>query len=149
MIRRFAAAALFLLLASCKPGTYRAHADFLGGRLAFVHPEGRALNGCWQELKVVGERGVAWRFTHPGVGECANVFPLFYGRVPEGAAETVPAARLEPGRLYVLDGDLTLTLEGAFVLDRAQGRLSVRNVDPRSPEAQRLRRLHAGPAGGS
>ena len=50
------------------------------------------------------------------------------------------AARLEPGRLYLLVGAATASVSGAFALTRSGSVWIVHNVDPDSPAAEALRR---------
>ena len=138
-------APLFLLaplLGSCQPPDVRVHAAFIGRALAFVSAKGGDGGSfCWKDATVVDATlRPAWRFTAPGTGECRALLPLFYGRAPDGA-ETVAAARpLEPGRLYVLVGDATASVSGAFALSRVGKGQLVTNVDPDSPAAAELRR---------
>ena len=140
MARAFRVLLLASLFASCKPGTYRAEAVFIDGKLAFVDAKGGNFNGGWQELAVLdGEARPIWSFTHGRGGECRSVFPIFYGRPPDGATNTAPPVRPEAGRLYVLVGDLTESVEGAFVLERRGQGMAVRNVDPASPAAAAIR----------
>jgi hypothetical protein len=138
--------ALLLLvpaLASCQPPQIVVHAAFIGRALAFVAAEpGEGEGGfCWKEAAVVDDSlRPAWRFTAPGTGECRALLPLFYGRPPAGADPSPPARRLETGRLYIVEGDATAGISGAFALSRSGKGVVVRNVDPESPAAAELRR---------
>ena len=130
------------LLASCQPSEIAVRTVFLGGALAFVSADPRDPNPalCWREAILVddGLRPV-WRFTAPRTGRCAGLFPLFYGRAPAGAETAIPAAPIEPGRLYLFVGDATAEASGAFSLERAGSRRAVHNLDPASPAAAGLR----------
>lgn len=155
MLRCLAPLLLAPLLASCQPPEFAVRAAFFGNALAFVaaDPGESEAVGCWREGIVVddGLRPV-WGFRSPGTGECRRLFPLLYGRAPEGAETSVPASRLEPGRLYLFVGDATAGVSGAFALSRAGGARIVHNVDPDSPAADSLRqrwwsRTESGSAG--
>jgi hypothetical protein len=133
---------LAALLASCQPPEVRVHAAFIGQALAFVSAEGGdGGNSCWKDAAVVDDTlRPAWRFTAEGNGECRALLPLFYGRAPDGAESPAPARPLEPGRLYILVGDATASVSGAFALSRVGDGLLAHNVDPESPAAAELRR---------
>lgn len=130
-----------LLLTSCQPSEIAVRGAFVGGTLAFVAADPGDPNPrlCWREAIVVddGLRPV-WRFTAPRTGRCAGLFPLFYGRAPAGAETAIPAAPIEPGRLYLFIGDATAEASGAFSLERAGPRRVVHNLDPDSPAAAGL-----------
>lgn len=118
------------------------HAIFIGGRLAFVAADQDQADSrfCWKDAVVVDDRlQPAWQFTAPGTGECGRILPLSYGRAPAGATTTVRARRLEPGRLYILIGDATASVDGAFSFSRAGDRVRAHNVDPDSPSATAVR----------
>lgn len=141
-LRRFATLLLAPLLASCQPPDFLVRAAFIGKALAFVaaDPGDSDAAFCWSEGIVVDDSlRPVWRFTGPRTGECGRLFPLFYGRAPEGAETAIAASRLEPGRLYLFIGDATAGVSGAFALTRAGGRRIVHNVDPGSPAAESLR----------
>ncbi len=74
----------------------------------------------------------SWRFTAAGTGECRSLFPLFYGRPPADADDSEAVRSLEPGRLYLFEGNVIGPVSGAFSLSRAGRGLIVHNVDPRS-----------------
>jgi hypothetical protein len=142
-LRRLAPLLLAPLLASCQPPEITVRAAFLGNALAFVaaDPGDSDSAFCWSEATVVDDRlRPVWRFTGPRTGECPKLFPLFYGRAPDGAETAVPASRLEPGRLYLFIGDATAGVSGAFAVSRAGRARIVHNVDPDSPAAAELRR---------
>lgn len=142
MLRRLAPLLLVPWLASCQPPDIRVHAAFIGGALAFVSAKGGdGGNFCWKDAAVVDD-GLrpAWRFTASGTGDCGPLLPLFYGRAPAGAEPAAPARPLEPGRLYLVVGDATASVSGAFALSRAGNGRIVHNVDPDSPAAAELRR---------
>lgn len=142
MLRRFAPLILAPLIASCQPPDYAVRAVFLGNALAFVaaDPGEAGATGCWREGIVVDDSlRPAWRFTGPGTGQCRSLFPIVYGRAPEGAKSAMDPVRLEPGRLYLFVGDATTQLSGAFALTRAGSARIVHNVDPDSPAAAALR----------
>ena len=156
MPRRLAPLLLTPLLASCQPPGIAARAAFIGNALAFVAADpGDGAGSCWKQGTIVDDRlRPVWRFTAPGTGECRALFPLFYGRAPDGAETVTPAQRLEPGRLYLLIGDATADVSGAFALTRAGSALIVHNVDGGSPAAEALRQRwwnlpDPGPRGGA
>ena len=142
MLGRLAALLLAPLLASCQPPEIAVRAAFFGNALAFVaaDPGDADAQGCWSEGAVVddGLRPV-WRFRGPRTGQCRNLFPIVYGRAPDGAETAVAASALEPGRLYLFIGDATAGVSGAFALTRAGSARIVHNVDPDSPAADLLR----------
>jgi hypothetical protein len=144
MLLRFAPLLLAPLLASCQPPGIAVRAAFFGNALAFVaaDPGDSDSSFCWSQATVVddGLRPV-WRFTGARTGDCRALFPLYYGRAPEGAETAVPAKRLEPGRLYLFIGDATAGVSGAFALSQAGRARIVHNVDPDSPAAAELREL--------
>jgi hypothetical protein len=140
--RRFVPLLLAPLLASCQPPDIVVRAGFLGNALAFVaaDPGDSGSPFCWSEVNVVDDRlRPVWRFTAPLGGECNGLFPLLYGRAPEGGETAIAAARLEPGRLYLLIGQATAGVHGAFALTRAGSSTIVHNVDPDTPAADALR----------
>lgn len=142
MLRPFAPLLLAPLLASCQPPEFTVRAAFFGNALAFVaaDPGEADAVGCWREGIVVDDRlRPVWEFRGPGTGECRKLFPLFYGRAPEGTAAAVQASPLEPGRLYLFVGDATAGVSGAFALTRAGNARIVHHVDPGSPAADSLR----------
>ena len=142
MLPRFAPLLLAPLLASCQPPELAVRAAFLGNALAFVAADPGESDSafCCSEGIVVDDRlRPVWRFTGPRTGECGRLFPLFYGRAPDGAETAIPASRLEPGRLYLFIGDATAGVSGAFALSRAGSARIVHNVDPDSPAAAALR----------
>lgn len=142
MVRRVLPLLLAPLLASCQPADIAVRAVFLGNALAFVaaDPGDADSNWCWSEGAVVDdELRPVWRFTGPTTGECHRLFPLVYGRAPNGAKTAVKAAPLEPGRLYLFIGDATASLSGAFALSRAGKARIVHHVDSDSPAAAALR----------
>lgn len=143
MRRRLVPLLLAPLLASCQPPDIAVHAVFFGNALAFVaaDPGDSDAAFCWSEATVVDDSlRPVWRFTGPGTGQCrGGLFPLFYGRAPAGAETTIQAARLEPGRLYLLIGDATAGISGAFAFSQAGSARIVHNVDPDSPAADVLR----------
>ena len=139
---RFVPLLLAPLLASCQPPAIVVKAGFVGDALAFVAADSDAAGSpfCWSEVDVVDDRlRPVWRFTGAPGGQCNGLFPLFYGRAPEGADTATEAARLEPGRLYLFIGDATAEVAGAFALTRAGSTRIVHNVDPDSPAAEALR----------
>lgn len=143
MVHRFAPLLLAPLLASCQPPDLAVRAAFFGAALAFVaaDPGDSDATGCWRDGTVVDDTArPVWRFTGAGTGQCRRLFPLFYGRAPEGARTTIPAARLDPGRLYLFIGDATSEVHGAFAFTRAGGARIVHNVDSRSPAADAVRK---------
>jgi len=150
MLRRFAPLLLAPLLGSCQPPEILVHAAFVEGALAFVSAKGGdGGNHCWKDAVVVDDSlKPAWSFTHPGLGECRGVLPIFYGRPPRGGSTAVAPRPLEPGRLYLFVGDATAELSGAFALSRAGRGLVVHNVDPDSPAADALRRRWRASLGG-
>jgi hypothetical protein len=129
------------LLASCQPPEYRVRAAFVGNALAFVADPGEAdAVGCWRQGTVVDDRlRPVWSFSGPGTGECGKLFPLFYGRPPAGTETAVRPSRLEPGRLYLLIGDATAAVSGAFSFTQSGSTRIVHDVDPDSPAADSLR----------
>lgn len=142
MPRRFAPLLLAPVLASCQPPDYAVRAAFFGSALAFVaaDPGESDATGCWREGTVVDDSlRPVWRFSGPGTGQCRRLFPIFYGRAPEGTRSAIKAARLEPGRLYLFLGDSTGEVHGAFALTRAGSARIVHNVDSASPAAASLR----------
>lgn len=142
MLPRLAALLLVPLLASCQPPEHAARAVFFGNALAFVaaDPGESDAAGCWKGGVVVDDTlSPAWRFSGPGTGECRRLFPLFYGRAPEGTETTVPPKRLQTGRLYLLIGDATGEVPAAFALTQAGSARIVHDVDPASPAAAALR----------
>jgi hypothetical protein len=155
MLRRLAPLLLAPLIASCQPPEIVVRAAFLGNALAFVAADSGETGSafCWKEAAVVDDAlRPVWAFAGPGTGDCRRLFPLFYGRAPDGAETRVGAGRLEPGRLYVLVGDATAGVSGAFALTRSGNVWIVHHVDPESPPADSIRRRWwnrgaAGPAG--
>ena len=152
MFRRLAPLLLAPLLGSCQPPEIVVHALFLGNALAFVSADGDDSSVCWKEGLVVDDSlEPSWRFTAPGTGECRSLFPLVYGRPPAGADDSEAPRPLEPGRLYLFEGNVIGPVSGAFALSRAGGGLIVHTVDPDSPAAAALRdrwwtRRYAAPA---
>ena len=152
MFRRLVPLLLAPLLGSCQPPEILVHAVFLGNALAFVPADGDDSALCWKEGLVVDDSlKPSWRFTAAGTGECRSLFPLFYGRPPADADDSEAARSLEPGRLYLFEGNVIGPVSGAFSLSRAGRGLIVHNVDPHSPAAAALRerwwaRRYAAPA---
>lgn len=143
MYRRLLPFLLAPLLASCQPTDLAVRAEFRGHALVFVSADGGDPDSsfCWSEATIVDDSlRAVWRFTGPRTGECGKLFPLFYGRPPEGSKTAVQASRLEPGRLYLFIGDATAEVSGAFAFTQAGTARIVHNVDPRSPAADALRR---------
>ena len=142
MLRRLAPLLLAPLLASCAPPDHVVRAVFFGTTLAFVaaDPGDSDATGCWREGTVVDDSlRPLWRFSGPGTGECRRLFPVFYGRAPEGTQTAVAAAAPEAGRLYLFVGNATGEAYGAFAFTRAGANRIVHNVDPSSPAAQAIR----------
>lgn len=142
MLRRFLPLLLAPLLASCQPPNLTVRAEFRGEALVFVSADSgnSGSSFCWGEATIVDDSlRPVWRFTGPRTGECGDLFPLFYGRAPEGSETAIPASRLEPGRLYLFIGDATAEVSGAFAFTQAGSARIVHNVDPRSPAAEALR----------
>jgi hypothetical protein len=140
MFRRLAPLLLAPLLGSCQPPEIVVRAVFLGGALAFVPADGDDKALCWKEGLVVDDRlKPSWHFTAAGTGECRSLFPLVYGRAPAGADDLEAPSPLEPGRLYLFEGNVIGPVSGAFALSRAGAGLMVHNVDPDSPAAAALR----------
>jgi hypothetical protein len=143
MLRRFATLLLAPLLASCQPPEYAVRAAFSGNALIFVAADPRQADAeaCWREGIVIDDdlRPV-WRFQSMGTGDCLRLFPLYYGRAPDGAGTTLKASRLEPGRLYLFIGDATAGVSGAFSFTQAGRARIVHNADPDSAAADSIRR---------
>lgn len=142
MFRAFAGGACLFLLSACAPPEIEVHAVFIAGRLAFVAADQDQADSrlCWKDAAVVDDRlQTVWEFTAPGTGECGRILPLHYGRAPAGATTTAGPGRLEPGRLYILIGDATASVDGAFSFIRAGDRVRAHNVDPDSPSATAVR----------
>ncbi|HET9637648.1 MAG TPA: hypothetical protein VFP12_00400 [Allosphingosinicella sp.] len=142
MLRRLAPLLLAPLLASCQPPDILVRAAFIGNALVFVAADSGDSDAdfCWDEATIVDDRlRPVWRFTGPHSGECRRLFPLYYGRAPDGAETAIEAARLEPGRLYLFIGDAIGGVYGAFALTRAGSMATVHNVDPDSAAADALR----------
>ena len=143
MLRIFAPLLLAPLVASCQPPEFEVRAAFIGNALAFVAADSGDSDAaaCWREGTVVDDSlRPVWKFAGPRVGECGALFPLFYGRAPEGAETVTRPMPLEPGRLYLFIGDATAGVSGAFATTRAGNSRIVHNVDPDSPAADALRR---------
>lgn len=143
MLSRFVPLILAPLLASCQPPEFAVRAAFFGNALAFVaaDPGEADAVGCWREGIVVDDSlRPVWRFDSPGTGQCRGLFPLFYGRAPDGARTAIEASPLEPGRLYLFIGDATASVSGAFSLTRAGRARIVHDIDPDSPAADSIRR---------
>lgn len=144
MLRRSLAALLSpLALAACQPPELELRAMFLGNALAFTAAQEsqRSSSACWSDVAVVDDRGHAvWAADGPEAGECGAAFPLVYGRAPAGARTVEPAARLEPGRLYLVTGHTDLDAIGAFVLVRVGDRLLVHNLPPDHAQVRALQR---------
>ena len=141
MLRRFVPLLLAPLLGSCQPPDIVVRAAFLGNALVFipVDPGDSDSLWCWNDATVLDDRlRAAWQF-NGGSGACRTLFPLYYGRAPEGAQTAIKAARLEPDRLYLLIGSATAGVYGAFSLTRAGNLWTVHNVDPESPGPNALR----------
>lgn len=142
MVRRLAFLLMApLLLASCQAPHYTVRAAFVGNALAFVaaDPGEADAVGCWREGTVIDDRlRPVWGFSGPGTGQCRALFPLLYGRPPEGTETTVRASGLEPGRLYLFIGNATARVSGAFSFTRSGSIRIVHNVDPDSPAAESL-----------
>lgn len=152
MLRRLVPLILAPLLGSCQPPEIVVHAVFLGNALAFVPGDGDDAALCWKEGLVVDDSlKPSWRFAASGTGECRGLFPLVYGRPPAGAGDLEAPRSLEPGRLYLFEGNVVGPVSGVFALSRAGRGLIVHNVDPDSPAAAALRerwwaRRYAAPA---
>jgi hypothetical protein len=142
MLRRFAPLLLAPLLASCQPPNLAVRAEFRDNALVFVaaDPGNSDSTFCWSEATIVDDSlRPVWRFTGPRTGDCGKLFPLYYGRAPEGSETAIPASPLEPGRLYLFVGDATAEVSGAFAFTQAGSARIVHNVDSRSPAAESLR----------
>ena len=137
-----AAGALLVLLCGSCSFEIAVKAVFIDGRLAFV-ADGEPASLCLSHFAVAGEAGeVAWEvdgLPGPEGERCDPGFPLFYGRLPAGAKEIVPARPLVPRNLYVIEGRGGDLYVGAFVLFRGGRRLRVENLDPNSPTATAVR----------
>ncbi|MET1113201.1 MAG: hypothetical protein ABWX67_16915 [Allosphingosinicella sp.] len=142
MLRRAAPLLLAPLLASCQPPEILVRAGFIGNALVFIPVDSDDNDSiwCWREAAVLdGGSRPAWRFEGSRTGDCNALFPLSYGRAPEGGETVAKPARLEPDRLYVLVGNATAEVYGAFSL-RQEGTLwTVDNVDPYSAAAVSIR----------
>ena len=147
-IRPAAALAALLLLASCKAPEIRVLATFGAGgaiQLTAADPGDADIRMCWKSIAIVDDRAEpAWEIAASGLGECARLLPLHYGRTPAGASVRTPPRPIEPGRLYLVEGGGSDgRLEGAFSLSRDGDSVSLRNIDPGSAAAAELRRRWA------
>lgn len=142
MLRPFLALLLAPLLASCQPPDIHVRAAFIGNALAFIPVDSDDDDSiwCWSEATVTdGSLRPVWQFDGSRTGDCRTLFPLYYGRAPDGAETAVKPARLEPDRLYVLIGNATAQVFGAFSLTQDGNLWTVHNVDPASPAADSIR----------
>ena len=146
---RISAAALALLFLSSCSRVFLVTAVFVDGRLTFVSDDNEVTHSpwCWHSFALIDVSGEpVWEFDASGAyldaDRCGPNFPLAYGRAPDRAEVLVGPARLEPGRLYFIAGSAAGLLEGAFVLQRRGDQVSIRNVDPRSPQARQARNRH-------
>ncbi len=142
MLRRLVPLLLAPLLASCQPPDIVVRAAFFGNALAFIPVDSGDSDSlwCWSEAIVIDNSlRPAWQFNGSRTGDCRPLFPLYYGRAPDGAETAVAPARLEPGRLYLLIGSATAGVYGAFSLTRDGDLWTVHNVDPNSPAADSVR----------
>ena len=146
---RISAAALALLFLSSCTRVFLVTAVFVGGRLTFVSDDDEVTHApwCWKSFTLIDDSGEpVWEFDASGAyrdaDRCGPNFPLAYGRAPDRAEVLVGPRRLEPGRLYFIAGSAAGLLEGAFVLQPRGDRVSIRNVDPRSPQARQARDRH-------
>jgi len=142
MLGRFVPLLLAPLLASCQSPDILVRAAFLGNSLVFIPVDSGDNDSiwCWREAAVLdGSLRPAWQFEGSRTGDCRALFPLSYGRSPEGAETVVKPARLEPDRLYVLVGNATAEVYGAFSLSQAGNLWTVENVDPSSPAPVSIR----------
>jgi len=142
MLRRFLFLLLAPLLASCQPPDIHVRAAFIGNALVFIPVDSGDNDSiwCWSEAIVTdGSLRPVWQFDGPRTGDCRTLFPLYYGRAPDGAETAVKPARLEPDRLYVLIGNATAQVFGAFSFTQDGNLWTVHNVDPASPAAESVR----------
>lgn len=143
MLRAVLPLALVPLLASCQPPDILVRAAFIGNALVFVaaDPGESGSIHCWKEGAVIDHRlRPAWQFAGPGTGDCRALFPLHFGRAPDGTETTTGPARLEPGRLYLFIGNATAEVHGAFSFTRSGDVWMVHEIDPDSPAAAALRK---------
>lgn len=140
--RLFFAALALLALGSCTR-LFQVKASIVDGALVFTSSDDERTYypWCWHYFAVVDGGGrPAWEFEVPygafeGKDKCGPNFPIRYGQPPERAETMAAAQRLEIGRLYVIDGHSAGHLEGAFKIERIDGGLRVRNLDPSSAES--------------
>ena len=106
------------ILSSCS-ADYPVNAVFLEGRLAFVGAEKDWFFGetgfCPRYFSVRDESGkTVWRIENATDNVKCNIFPLFYGVVPEDWRPAVPAEPLKSGHLYIVNGAGGDQYHGAF-----------------------------------
>lgn len=144
--RALVAATLLLVLGSCTR-IFLVTASVEAGQLIFQSKDDDRTfyPWCWDNFTIVNAQGRAvWEFDVPhgafnGKDACGPNFPIRYGQAPERAETMVPAQPLEVGQLYVIDGHAAGMLEGAFKIERIEGRLKVRNFKPDNAEALSIR----------
>jgi hypothetical protein len=141
--RRIAAATILVLMLGSCTRSYLVTASFEGGALLFkTENDKRTFHPwCWNNFTVINEDARAvWEFEVPygafsGREPCGPNFPIRYGQPPERAETLIPAERLQVGRLYVIEGQASGMLEGAFKIERVDGGYKIRNVNPTNDAA--------------
>jgi hypothetical protein len=130
--RVVAAGLLLLYLSSCSRFAF-VDAAFVNGRLGFILAPGQPDRGtrCLFQLRISNEAGeTVWEFQGPPrrLDSCEPWLPLLYRQAPPDMQTLVPAQRLRMEVAYILYGNDGDSIEGAFVLHRWSGRISVENL---------------------
>lgn len=145
-LRLIAAVLALVSLGSCSR-VFEVKAAFVDGAIVFRSADDSTTHEpwCWNNFAVVDEDGrPVWEFEVPygafkGNDRCGPNFPIGYGEPPEKAETLIPPQRLKLGRTYVIVGDSAGLLEGAFRIDRIERKFRLKNLDPGSAEAVRVR----------
>jgi hypothetical protein len=120
-----------VLLTACQPPTYTIIATTLSGQTVFTArddgtwPFGWGDDGIYAERMTVSRgNAVVWEITRQPMAGCRSSddhdpYPVTYGVTPPCWQQSHPAARLEPGVTYTVEGDALRHGRGTFVVGGA------------------------------